>query len=730
MAEEKSKSQQIAEGAKVAFDNNDYFDPVLDTIVAISVGTPLDEYGVQFQCLNFVHKSFYGLEISSFELRAKTAPKVVNMVARFILLSEEDQAHNRLPPYIFTQRSVEVVAAIYDLVFYRMIEQPDKDTWNKLSQVRDFLVAKWPSAYPLLPFNRETDWSRAVAVKNAIIHLMGAVIRTHLPYQGAALKKKPSPEEDISISMVKKDHPFLYNSTLGTKSQALLDKVFTALNDDILLPTQVFAPIISMLLSVFQCRHNAVSQKFLNYILGYEAQLKRASKFEKNKLKIRLNRRFNDRLDKVTISFLLNRGFIDRDPSLKTRFENKLKYLVDQSTTQKEKGIMDDSVDKEADKEFQEMKRKRRGEKKEPEIYFYNESHVARENDYKDIYNLLEPQDPLTKFDMSTIQQPMLSTMVVAALTKVKEERLVKALQTVADRFDEIVTRDDYELAPDADDDEEYNPEGKVKDDDDDENLSEEEEAYTLPLPDTLTIEQKKEQLQVIISNFISLSSKSSDVDTEDVTENNLEKVAISRWKSDSWIKILSRMATRGTLCNTELSEFINDSIFNYFQTDIKSQLGSVIEWLNEEYYNETVELEEPPAKTAKKTTRKTKKAKKTDPEEGHEVYIKYAGKVLDTLIPYLDPSDRKSFIRLISELPYLNKELISKVRQICIDPARSLLGFQSLLYLIMFRPPVFNDCVEVLKDLVAEGERDENEQLKNSALKYLKKYAPTEVPA
>ncbi len=156
------------------------------------------------------------------------------------------------------------------------------------------------------------------------------------------------------------------------------------------------------------------------------------------------------------------------------------------------------------------------------------------------------------------------------------------------------------------------------------------------------------------------------------------------------------------------------ETLFDYFKTDLKSNIDGIIEWLNEEYYSTNIIS--------------TSSSKKEDDDEispDSETYLHYTSLIMDNLIPFLESADRKIFIRLLSELPYLNKELIFRIRSLCSDPVRSKLGFQSLLYLMMFRPPVSSSCIELLKDMYQDS--GNNESLQAECLNYLKKYAPEE---
>ncbi len=737
-----ARTQQIAEAAKLAFNNSEYFEQVLETITAISLAQPVEDITLQLPCVEFIYRAYCLKKIKSFDLRCKCSPKLIDVLCRLVLPPNAEERQHKPHNYLIVERSIRILASSYDLIFYHMIKNPDKKEWLKLCRLRDYIVSKWPSAYPLLPYNRDLDWSRSIGCKNAITRFIGVIIKTHIPPVSSKGKNANNADEkelDISIALVNKDHPFLYNSNIGAAGHLMLTKLLGVLNDDILLPTPVFSTILSVLMALFRLRPNVISTKFLNYALGYEADLRKTPKFDSDKLKFKLNRRFNDRLDKILVSLLLDKGFINRDQKLKTRFENKLHFLVDKANTQRKRGIMNDMTE-EDEEVLQHLRKKRKLDKKittEKMVDFYNEAKVARDDEYKAIYSLLKPGDPLENFDMSAISTDLLSKMVLTALRSVEVRKLVKALDIVADRYIEIVTRNDYAAAdaqPVVTDISTATATAassstaitsssstaasqaannvKHEEDENSEGFSED-EVYAVPLPKALNGKQTKERIKVLIDNFIRLADENVKEGGDDTTSNNLSKLAISKWKNDSWIKILCRLATRGTSLNGDVSNYIRDNLLEYFEGDIKGRLSGVIEWLNEEYYSAMVKVDGNDLNV------------KLENQEDADltVYLDYTSKVLDNLIPFLDVSDRKIFIRLLSELPYLNKDMISKIKSICLDPARVKLGFQSLLYLIMFRPPVFSDCIDVLKEMHEDALKNDNESLKSSCVRLLKKY-------
>ncbi|KAG7721046.1 hypothetical protein KL949_000778 [Ogataea haglerorum] len=712
---------QLKEAEKLAFDNPSFFEQILDTTISICLGTPCNEFRLQYQCLSFIHKAFFEKKIGSFELRSQQSVKVIQLLDYLIIRNEE-----RSPNYLIIQKCIDILNATYDLIFMQMVQNPNEDEWERLSDVRDYLLSQWPSSYPLQPYNPETDLSRSIACKTSLIKLMGKIIQVQLP----ASSSVNDIEHDISVSMIKSNHPFLLNSNLSSQAQNLLDNLFAVLNDDVLLPTGIFTTIMSTMMTLFKSRPKFLSNKFIMFILAYESQLKIEPRFEREeKLKMKLTKRFNDRVDKCLISILLNKGFLAKDPGLRTRFENKFNYLLDKARDERQRGILnvDDDDD---DPEVKEIKKQKIEAIQRNNMLFYNESKIARSQDYKSIYNLIKPNDQLTEFDMSTIPTDILVSMVVTALQKVSVAKLVKGLTIVFDRYKDLTTNTDSAFQglyipstnegslkrKRTDDDDKDGARTRMKTDVGNETSNEIDDAYSddelkgeflVPVPREFSFNNKKEHLGFIISNFIKLSAQKvkqnkSNLDSS-MQQNALDKLAISSWNDESWVKILSRLATRG-LANDELANCMRKSIFNYFKDDMRNRIDEVIEWLNEEYYSEIRDG------TGIQPLR-----------DGH--YMTYCAFTLDNLIPFLESSDRKIFIRLMSELPYLDKSLISKIRSLCKDPVRSKLGFQSLLYLIMFRPPVLHDCLGLLTDMLNDTSSDD--ALKKECSTYLKKYSP-----
>jgi symplekin len=79
--------------------------------------------------------------------------------------------------------------------------------------------------------------------------------------------------------------------------------------------------------------------------------------------------------------------------------------------------------------------------------------------------------------------------------------------------------------------------------------------------------------------------------------------------------------------------------------------------------------------------------------------YEKCALRLIDGFLPYIHPQD-KVITRFLSELPELNRAILSRVKIMCRDPSVVQLALTSLLYLVMMRPPVKEIALDTVQGI------------------------------
>ncbi|RMJ26324.1 hypothetical protein PHISP_02810 [Aspergillus sp. HF37] len=172
-------------------------------------------------------------------------------------------------------------------------------------------------------------------------------------------------------------------------------------------------------------------------------------------------------------------------------------------------------------------------------------------------------------------------------------------------------------------------------------------------------------------------------------------RLAGSTFDRDAWVVLLTRLATRapaglgveGSQTGVEqavqtkkptISDSIRETLYRYILEDFRARLSIGITWLNEEWYNDRVQMEFSPSRHGPEA----------DERSVPLHYEHWALRLLDGILPYLDARDTKLFIRFLSEIPEVSASTTQRVASLAKDPERVNLCVQTLLYVIMFRPP------------------------------------------
>lgn len=613
---------------------------------------------------------------------------------------------------------VDVSILVFKLTFRYVAENDGSHhVWSGVNELKNELVAKYDTQFPFeLTFDKEHDAMRNLDAKLELLKFVVTVV----DYQLRSVSSKY-----YSLSRVNPNHTLVKPALMESESAALVDVMLRPLQDDILVTPVVTATLNHLSLVVRRKR------QFLDKIIPVLEQFDSTKKLQSNYESLetfKLARKYTDRTLRILLGYMVRCQIVP--PKFHSAVTRKLSMLTSRGDEIRKKNILLPLPE-----DLAIRKRKLDG--------FENASKKLKTVDYKNLYCLTDPAADLNNFDLSTVAPNILVQMTLTALNKVDVRKLSKALEIISDRYVDAVK----DLVPVVDQRQVKKEEDNEEDDDLAENYNPE-TAYTLPPPQRLSFQEKKDHVALIIKNFFELANKGQPADDDlhsasTGVSTELTKVAIQSWKKDSWILLLTRLATRGMhvvdsdvadgAANNELSDMIRKALFDYFLAKIHERVDLVIEWLNEEWYNEKVVNQQ---KVRDLAAEKWYKKYEESPSEVGDVeqkiqqevestpvdtprYNEWGQKVLDAMIPFLEPTDRKIFLRLLSDLPVLTKEMVSGIKSLCIDPARTKLGFLSLQFLMMYRPPAKLACLDVLREL-SEGDQ---EDLKEEAKKLLAKY-------
>ena len=109
----------------------------------------------------------------------------------------------------------------------------------------------------------------------------------------------------------------------------------------------------------------------------------------------------------------------------------------------------------------------------------------------------------------------------------------------------------------------------------------------------------------------------------------------------------------------SSLSDSIRETLWKYVIEDFRIRIPIAISWLNEEWFSDRLQS-------------------KSNPGTRKENYSKWVLKVLDGILPYLEPKD-KLLIRFLSEIPAVDESILQRVKSLAKDPERVSLAVQAI---------------------------------------------------
>ncbi|KAI1826429.1 mRNA cleavage and polyadenylation specificity factor complex subunit [Xylaria intraflava] len=248
--------------------------------------------------------------------------------------------------------------------------------------------------------------------------------------------------------------------------------------------------------------------------------------------------------------------------------------------------------------------------------------------------------------------------------------------------------------------------------------------AFKLPSPPTLDPEQAAMVGQGAIARVFG-TMQTLEESVMKKSKAGLNRLAASSYDRDSWITVLTRLATRANagldsvvvggensapaLPSVNMGDSIREMLYTYVLEDFRKRIDVAVTWLSEEWYTERIQQ------------------RFTSPDRPYEVpanYEKWTLRLVDAFLPYLHAQD-KVLTRFLSELPELTASILARVNTLCRDPSLVNLALTSLYYLVMFRPPVRDIALDTVQDIWTEYE-----DARPMAAKYLQRWRPGFVDA
>lgn len=207
---------------------------------------------------------------------------------------------------------------------------------------------------------------------------------------------------------------------------------------------------------------------------------------------------------------------------------------------------------------------------------------------------------------------------------------------------------------------------------------------FKLPQPPPLTAEESEQISKGTINRVFGLMNVLDEPSTVKRQKPGLNRLAGSSYDRDAWMTVITRLAARapagldidseeeaeneekGALIrqgaeHSSLSEGIRETLWKYIIEDFRARISIAISWLNEEWFSDRLHASSSiPSRTK------------------YKHYEKWVLKVLDGILPYLEPKD-KVLIRFLSEIPAIDENILQRVKNLTRDPERVTLAVNAI---------------------------------------------------
>ncbi|KAI9769665.1 MAG: hypothetical protein M1840_003902 [Geoglossum simile] len=594
---------------------------------------------------------------------------------------------------------VQFAASVYSLVFRHTITNPnDAATWEKMNAIKTRILRLWDTAAP--------------GVQICCIKFVQKVIQVQTP--GTIADPRRPDQNEISLALVPRNHPLIPPPNLEAQASGLLDRLLNIFQENTSDAVLVNATLNC--LGILIKNRPSISNKILTSVLAFNP-LKLANSPMTPRIKILVKS-----MERTTRSLLLNVNKRNASGPLAGRIQQHLDRLMQSRMDIFDEGNRKRMLPSEPTDGPDQSKRMRSGADFQgtptPPLRLppipplpVGPTSIAQ------LFTLTADEE-LRNFDVQQLPIDLVVKITLPVLHRIDPRLLDEALNGIRSRYTALSREQRMSQSSNLqgfdDDDDDYEPDFQPAEDDEQilnklDNTSPESDRdrepevalgpFKLPRPSPFTGEELEDVSQGTVVRIFEFMNALDEPSLAKRQKTGINRLAASNYDRDSWITLIARLATRASVGletfednvksedsnGTErrriaIGNRIRESLYVYILEDFRKRIDIAVGWLTEEWYNERMQM-----------------------KAGNDVvlrYEKWAIKVLDGILPYLDAKDNRVFTRYLSEIPDLSKDLLERVKTLCLDPERVQLVITSLHYLITLRPPARELCLDVLEDL------------------------------
>ncbi|GKZ32760.1 hypothetical protein AbraIFM66950_002379 [Aspergillus brasiliensis] len=627
------------------------------------------------------------------------------------------QKEQLAPNVLQTLREILELPEGDPLVLKHIVQNAAKATaWENMTAIKQDILRRWDS----FPF----------PVKICCIKFVQRVV--HVQTHGPIADPRRPDQNETSLAIVPRNHAILSLPNLEAEASGLLDRLLSVFQEESSDPLLVNATLNC--LAVLIRTRQSVGNKIINAIMNfYPARQVRAPITPSVRVGVKS-------MERTARAVMIN--ILKRNPN--HPLAGKMQQYIDR--------LMQSRI------EVADEASRKRGLPSEPTDGLDNTKRAKLDAEapalikipplppgptsYSQLFTLTEDRE-LSNFDVKQLPTDIVLKIVVPLLGRVDQSMMSQSIEAVRMRYQTIQKQQAAQppaVTAEAEDDDDYEPEYQPMDIP--EPAAEQAEAisaevadlqpdlvslgpFVLPQPPPLTEDEAADIGRSAVGRVFGMLTSTgvapNPAKGKSQQQLGFARLAGSTFDRDAWVTLLTRLATRAPAGlesvggkvekgKVPISDSIRETLYRYILEDFRGRVNIGIMWLNEEWYNDRMQMEF----TAQQRN-----------EEDEEVtvplhYDHWVLRLLDGFLPYLDSRDTKIFIRFLSEIPEVTIPITKRVASLAKDPERVNLCIQSLLYLIMFRPPAREMCLNALEDVY-----DTYEESRPLAGKLLAKWRP-----
>ncbi|KAH8885081.1 hypothetical protein GQ53DRAFT_367031 [Thozetella sp. PMI_491] len=694
--------QQLNAARKIVLENPPYYDKIVKGTLPIlqSPFVELRRWGA-----DFLAESLATPVVSTRE-RENLTLAVLHKLQELVDNPNEDT--------LVLKSSIMAAATAYPVIMRWIINNSyHKESWEQISMIKARILRIWDGA--------------PAPVKVCCIKFAQRVVLAQTTSNGGEQKYLGL---DVSLSMIPPGHPILDPRHLEAEGMGLLDRMLSILQDNSSDALLVDATLNT--LSILIRTRPGTSNRIVNAVLNFNP-LKLANSPMTPKSKVLMRS-----MEKTTRMLFLH--LIRRDPHnpLNPRMQQYVERMVRSRAE-----MLDDASRKRAlgdQASYVDPKRQRIEGIVAPLVVV--KPLPTGPQSLASVFNLAN-NPSLQAVSASQIPLHLAITIAIKSLASVSQADFDRAINGVRDRLKVLeaaqpstINAATAPLGVDDDDDDEYEPDFHLAEDTEqilnkldsgraDEPVFADPDSalaalgpFKLPPPPTLDPDTAAAVGTVAVSRMFGPLASLEDPPARK-SKAGIHRLAASSYDRDSWLVLITRLATR-TLFDLEeiaplvpdgpdvkaldrprpsLSNAIREKLYAYVLEDFRRRIDTGVTWLSEEWYSDQL-------------------ARRSNADAPLH-YATWATRLIDGLLPYITQQD-KVLTRFLGDLPELSRPLLGRIKPLCKDPSTVSLALTSLLYLVMMRPPAKDMALDVVAEIWMEFE-----DARPMAAKYLAKYRP-----